>query len=562
MPNRLHPALDIRHGIPLLRATALAFALIASVQARSAMPLEIPSSLSKKLLGENDFGDFAGGSGSSEMPDNSIDPEHYLVGGGDGFQISIIGLPSQEFFPTINQDGNIYVGDFGLIQLGKVSLTRAKEAIRAHFRKALKGKYEVYVTLIRIKKPVITVSGELQSPGTLQMSGTMRLLDALKLANRGNLPTQEEFDYRQVERRQGDSVRTFDLLRTLANMDLAENPYIYPGDNLMLRRLDQRVIVKGEITGPFEGTLPFKKGETLADLLGYLTFKGSADSSYILIQQSGSDGRAAPARKVSFAEAAGVSLHDRDVITVGIKENYQQTGTVKVSGEAVRPGTFPIIEGKTTAADLIAMIGGSRGTGNLARAYVVKASVFPGAKDAETMTKEEKVFKDNRLPNQRDAALAALRKIRPEENTALNDLGTIGDAMIIDVGKDADAIPLQDGDRLHIPKKAYFVYLSGAVRNPGPYPFREGKPFSYYVELAGGYSSKADRKNEFMLTPYQELAKIKEPGIVVEGDVLVVPNVLEYKTFTSIWVPLLQIIPAIVSVGLSIFLLQNQLSKN
>ncbi len=542
-----------------MTGAAVAIAMVASLSSA----LELPASLSKKLLaGDADMKDFANGGNPSETPDNSIDPQQYVVGGGDGFQISVVGLPSQEFFPIVNQDGDLYVGDLGLIRLGKVSLARAKEIIQTQVQKSLRRKYEVYVTLNRVKKPVITVSGELQSPGTLVMSGNMRILDALKMANRGALPSLEEFDYRQVVRRQGDSSATFDVLRSLANMDLSQNPYVYPGDNLMLRRMDQRVTVNGEITGPFEGVLPYKNGETLADLLGFLTFKASADSGYILIQQNDKDGLSSPVRKVSFAEAASVQLHDRDVISIGIRENYQQVGTAMVSGEPVRPGTFPIVEGKTTAADLIRMAGGARATGNLQRAYIVKARLFPGPKEPEPNTRDEKTVRDNRLPNQRDAAMAALRKIRPEENSALNDLGTMGDGMIIDIGDDADKIPVQDGDRLVVPKTAYFVYVSGAVKHPGPYPYRAGKSFSYYLDEAGGLTSKADRKNEFVLTTYQDMSKIKDTDRVVEGDVLVVPNVLEYKTFSTVWVPLLQIVPSVLSLGLSFLLLENQLNKN
>jgi polysaccharide biosynthesis/export protein len=538
--------------------------LVASAMAMLLLPvhsLEIPSSLSKKLFGEGETKDMGGLNGGADMPDNSIDPNRYIVGGGDRFQVSIIGMPNQEFYPTINHDGNVFVGDFGFIKVGKVTLTEAIEIIRKHVQKSLRGRYEAYVTLVKVKRPIITVSGEVQSPGTFQLNGTMRLLDALKLANHGTLPNPEEFNFREIECRQGDSLRTYDLLRAMANGDISQNPYVYPGDNLMLRRVDQRVFVDGEINGQFLGRLPFKRGETLGELLGQLSFKASADSNYILVQQFDPGGKAVPMRKVSMAEAASLPLGDRDVITIGKKENYQQSGTAKVTGESVRPGTFPILENGTTAEDLLRLAGGARASGDLARAYVVKARIFPGSTDVDR-SGEIKVLGENRLPNQKDAALAALRKIRPEDNTALSDLNTTGDGMIIDIRDKGSEIPLQDGDRIHIPKKAYYVYVSGAVRNPGPYLYKAGKAYSYYIGQAGGYTSKSDRKNEFVLTMYQDLAKIKDGSRVAEGDILVIPTRLEYKTFSTVWVPVMQIIPTILSLGLSVFILQNQLSKD
>jgi protein involved in polysaccharide export with SLBB domain len=550
MPSQLTPG----------RNRIAAGMLFAALGSQSAFPLEVPLSLSKKLLGDADYKDLASTPANTETPDNSIDPDKYIVGGGDGFQISIIGLPSQEFFPIINQDGNIYAGDFGVIKLGEITLTEAKNTIRTHVQKAMRGKYDVYVTLNRVKKAVVMVSGQLQTPGTFQVNGTMRILDVLKLANRGALPPLEEFNFREVERRRGDSVRTFDLLSSMANMDLSQNPYVYPGDNIMLHRIDRVVSVTGELNGPFEGALPLRNGETLADLLKLLTLKASADSDYILIQKADAEGRAAPPRRISLAEAASVRLDDRDMVVIGAKQNYTRFGTVAVSGEVVRPGSYPILERGTTAGEALRMAGGPRPTGSLGRAYVIKARIFPGLRK-DGPKEDPRQAAELKAGPQRDAAIAAMRKIRLEDNTALTDFMSTGDGMIIDIGEDGERIHLEDGDRICIPKKTEFVYVSGTVKRPGPYRHVPGKAFSYYVGQAGGYTVKSDSKNEFVMTMYQDMSKLKDNSRVDEGDVLIVPPNLEYKVFTTIWLPVLQIIPTLISLGLSIYIINEQANK-
>ena len=102
--------------------------------------LELPASIARKLMGEQDGKTGSSSVIPSESIDNSIDPETYMVGGGDAFQIAIVGLPSQEYLCTINSDGNIYIADVGEIKLGKTSLTKAIQLIRDSFRGALRAK--------------------------------------------------------------------------------------------------------------------------------------------------------------------------------------------------------------------------------------------------------------------------------------------------------------------------------------------------------------------------------------------------------------------------------------
>jgi protein involved in polysaccharide export with SLBB domain len=526
-----------------------------ALAAATAHSLEIPALLGKKFMDEVDK-DAASDVAGNDSPDNSIDPERYIVGGGDAFQISFVGLPSQDFNATINPEGNLYIRDFGILPLGRVTLAEAKNRIKAFVEKSMKGRYQAYVTLKRIKKPVVNVGGIVSSPGTYTAAGTMRLLDALKMANKSVLPSFETADFRQVERRNGDSVATFDILKYLAGKDPGQNPYLYPGDQITLHGLDRFVIVKGAIDGPVEGKLPLRPGESLGDVLNLVHPKASMDSGYILVRHAG--GSAEPARKASWSEAASIPLADRDVITVGVKENFEPPATATVEGEAVRPGTYPIIDGVTPASEVLSLAGGVRGNGNLHRAFIIKRGRILRDKDKLESKKAKDALPAPAAPDNVDMAMASLRKVRPEMSSSLNDLNVLSDYMIIDLGDDPSKVVLEADDRLVIPKRSPFVYVSGSVRNPGAYAYRPGKDYRYYVEQAGGLSDKADKANAFLVTPYDNTAKIRDMAGLREGDVIVIPASIEYKTFNNVILPIIQVLPGVLSLLLTIILVQKQ----
>ena len=524
--------------------------------ALSAPALEIPAFLGKKLLEEADK-DGPVDNLSGDAPDNSIDPEQYLVGGGDAFQISFVGLPSQEFNPVVNQEGNLFVRDFGIIPIGKISLAEAKKRIKAYMEKSMKGRYQAYVTLKRVKKPIVNVGGAVSSPGTYSLGGNMRVLDAVKMANRGGLPSMESCDFRHVERRSGDSSGTVDLLKYLSGRDHGQNPYLYPGDQITLHGMDRFVYVKGEISGPIEGRIPIGSGENLADILELLQPKASMDSSYILVRHAGNEAGAGASRRVSWGEAASVTLADRDVVTIGVRENYIEPATAEVSGEAARPGIYPVIEGVTTADEILKLAGGARANGNIKRAFVIKHRRLLHD-DAAMDAKHRDPSPLGQGPDRHDMAMASLRKVRPEMSASLNDLNVLRDYNIIDLGGRADKVLIEKDDRIVIPKRSPFVFVSGSVRNPGAYPFKSGEIAGYYVGLAGGYASKADKANQFLVTAYDDVAKIRELGEPEEGDVIVVPASIEFKTFNTIILPVLQVLPGLLSLALTIILVQQK----
>jgi hypothetical protein len=79
----------------------------------------------------------------------------------------------------------------------------------------------------------------------------------------------------------------------------------------------------------------------------------------------------------------------------------------------------------------------------------------------------------------------------------------------------------------------------------------------HYIDKAKGFTEKADPRNLFLLANYDGVTQIHGSDYVLEGDVIVVPSTIEYKRFTTVYLPLLQIIPGLISLLLTFWILDR-----
>jgi protein involved in polysaccharide export with SLBB domain len=465
--------------------------------------------------------------------DNSIDADSYIVGGGDVFSIHILELPSIEYSATVDQNCDVTIPDLGLIKVGRKTLTEAKSVIADYVKSKIKKQYEIYVSLTRTKTAVITVSGAVSNPGTYQVEGTTRLLDVLRMANNLQLPPFNYFNYREVVCVNKGAVKSFDLFRFLMTSDLTQNPYVYPGDNILLKVSASNIYISGAVRNA-QGMLPIKQGETVAGVLSLLTLDASADSENIIVSKSDEHGRQASV-VFSLKNPGPLTLSDHDIVVVSQKSNYPRIDTVRASGEIARPGYYPIIWKKTTARNIIEQAGGATQFGNFARAFIIRRGKINGSENAAT----------GQLSM--SAARNSANFVRPEVGSALSQMANSSDYAIFPVENDGQETLLDPGDEIVVPKIETMVYVSGSVRMPGAYAFVAGKGPDYYVNKAGGYTSKADRDNVFVMMRYADISQIKENNRVQEGNIIVVPESTQYKYFSVIIYPIIMIVLTAIS---------------
>ena len=515
----------------------------------------------------------------ANMVDNSIDEGAYFVGGGDVFHISIVNIPSMNCSGVVNQNGDLYIPTLGLVPLGKVTLARAKELIAESVRRQLKKPNAIYISLQKVKIVTVSVSGAVTSPGTYELPGTLRLWDAIKAANNSSKDPRSapinlcDYDLRAVRRSNRDSTSYFDLLSFLYKGDIAQNPYIYPGDQLVLFPAANRVYVYGEVKGALSGMVPIRSNERLSEFLSLFTLGANADSGHILVQRNDESNQSfafnmkqksglnvdITSREKSGNAATPVLLHNDgnqttdfdaqqgsdfnlkngDIITIPTKTNASEVFVVTVNGEVARPGMYPIAKNATSPQAIIELAGRYNSYANADKTVIIRNSKLSS----------------NALTPQSGKASSIgefLTSVRPELSSGINMMFATKDFSIIRI-KDHPETCLEPWDQIVVPRMEHVVYVSGNVKRPGGYRYEPNKGKSYYINLAGGLTGKANKSNIYLIASYGDVLQACDRDVMEDGDVIVVPMSQEFKAMSTIVIPIAGIVLSALGVSLGLF---------
>jgi protein involved in polysaccharide export with SLBB domain len=463
--------------------------------------------------------------------DNSIDENEYLIGSGDVFFATVVESPTIRHTAAVDQSGRAFIPNVGLVDIGKTSYANAKKIIADAVSSSMRNPSEVYVTLIQMKNATVSFTGRIRAPGAYEFPGNTRLLDALRTANDDDLPHASDANMRQILLTNNDTTIVYDLMAYLHNGDNTQNPLIYPGDRIRVNPVTQKVFISGAIMSPPPSFYPLKDGETLREFLSIFTFDNSADTNAIILFRSADN-----ASKTLTAADLDVVLNDLDAITIPVRKNQAGMYTVSITGEVASPGHYPIIENTTSARMLIEKAGGMKPTANADHAVVVRPI--------------------RNLPDRLSAGAPQMNVVRPERGTSIAMASASLDYAIIRLRLyNPDKIILEPGDRIVIPKKDPFVYISGAVKRPGAYPFLPGRDSHYYITQAGGYAKNADKPNIQVFIKYDDVVQSIEPKCVEPGSVIVVPTSVQYKFLTQVVLPIVTTVVTTIGVGISIYTL-------
>jgi len=473
---------------------------------------------------------------SNEESECFVDSMHYYIGAGDVFLISPLNSTNFKIKAVVDENSNLLLADFGVVKLGKVSLVAAKAEIRNFLAQKIKEKSDIYVSFIRAKAVSVTILGVVANPGTIQVSGKARLFDALKLVNNGSV-SLNDWNVRNIEIDNGDSVKYIDLFPYALKGSLEENPYVYPGDIIRVAPATERAYVGGAIRNTAPGSFPIKKDETIKDFLSFFLFDATADSSKIIIRH-GTDIASQTIVLAGRENILNEKIQHQDILLIPVKENYPAAWMVSVEGEVLSPGAVPILKNRTTLEDVFRFTGGLTSEGDETRTVIIRRSkVVESLKQTDASLKESQNL-----------------SMRPEINTSIIRAYSSLDYTIIPVTSLREKIVLENQDLVFVPKKDPFIYLSGNVAHPGAYEYVSGAKLGHYIDQAGGFSTRADKGNTFVISAYGRYYQIKDFKNLHSGDMIVVPDGMEHKTFLTMFLPVFNIVMTTISLIAAIYI--------
>jgi protein involved in polysaccharide export with SLBB domain len=464
--------------------------------------------------------------------DNGIDPDSYNIGQGDQLTIFALNASNINFTGIVTLEADLFIPEIGLIKVGKMPLNQAKQVISSKLEEVLKGKnLQFYISLTKIKSATFSISGCVLHQGTYSMRGNYRLSDVLTKACKDSLLENVPFiNLREIKLSNANDSQTIDLLRYFYKNDIDNNPYIYPDQNIYVPYVSEKIILTGPITNGFHGEIPIKKNESLRSILELCFFDNSADTSSIIVKRAHGN----EIIRTSFGMSSEIILQDIDQVTISRKNNYPKVQMAAAYGELNRPGDVVIFSYKTTAKEVIEMAGGVTEIADIKRACIIRK-------------------KNN--PNENISKTTSLTQFSPnvEISSSLNKMSNAKDYCILPLSNDLSEV-LIENDRLYIPRKDKFIYISGAVNRAGPADYSNSKDIDDYLKNAGGISKTGDKRSAYVVSMYPEnIFQIKGLNQIAPGDIIVVPEKQLYKKWNSIIIPLISTFLTSVSLFITLY---------
>ncbi len=424
-----------------------------------------------------------------------IDPERYICGPGDVFQLNFWGRQNLSVRFVIDPTGRAFVPKVGYASMAGQSLKDASEALRkavARFYPKLNFDF----SLVKPRTFLVHVVGSVKKPGIYSAHATDRLTKVLTEAGGRNVPDGKgngSGSLRKIEisRRGGEKLRA-DLLLYDLQGDTKNNPYLNDGDVIVVPYEGFVATIDGAVQRP--GRYELVETKDIAELVKAAGGLRSTATRQLPIEVSrripGSD----QLSQLRFSllptgEPPHIALASDDRVHIPSAEELQRSvmlvGAIagaSQADEATGIKRMPFVQGDTVRT-LVERAGGVGVGADYKGSYIVRVrgtekSIIP--LDLEALL----IYRDLKADRQ-----------------------------------------VEIGDVVNVPYQRHAIMVEGAVLRPGVYQFNPRLGVQDYIAIAGGPSKMAQDTDSYRLvSPKGKAAPIDEKTSVQPGDTLVVPE--------------------------------------
>lgn len=453
---------------------------------------------------------------------NIATPQNYRLGPGDEVIIDIWGASQNSIQEIISPDGNIIVEDLGPVYLNGKTVQEADAYIKKVFSQIYSGldgdnsNSNIKLSLGQNRSVLVNVMGEVENPGTYQVSSFATVFNAIYMAggvsDLGSLRNIKLYH-------ENKEVATVDMYDYIINGKVQDDIRINDNDVVIVSPHTLLVDIDGRIRRPM--LYEMTEDETLANLIDYAGgLESDAYRKDVRVVRMGEFQR--QIFTVNKEQQKSFRLMDGDSIYV---DSIQLTfsNMAEVRGAVYRPGQFQIDGDITTVRQLVEAAGG------------LKEEAFPSR--------------------------ALLSRTNPDKT--LSNLSVDIKGLMEGTAQDET---LRNNDILFIPSifdigeiKTFSVY--GEVLFPGDYRYADNTSIEDLILQAGGLKEDASLSkvdvvrrnrdkdaieksqslaetftfsidenlaildNDFRLEPYDEVYVRRSPGyavnrrVIVEGEV-------------------------------------------
>jgi polysaccharide biosynthesis/export protein len=391
---------------------------------------------------------------------------NYRLGPGDRLVLVLTGDVSQSYFLDVTREGFIVVPQAGQIYVNNLTLGQLEDVLYTRLGRVYSGvrrgagaTTRFSISPARLRSNQVFVVGDVVTPGSYRISSAGTALSALYAA----AGPSDNGSMRNVQiKRGGKLVDVLDIYDYLINGDASHDVRLLSGDVVFVPVHANHVRVVGEVIRP--ATYELKNGETLADAIRYAGgFRPTAARTRIQIErilapasraEGGRDRITIDVAPASLADGVSpaVPLLGGDVVSV-FRVSDRVRNRISIAGNVWQPGSFGLTQGMTVSQALHAA-GGLKPDSYLGQVLVSRLN---------------------------------------SDSTRVQLHATLADT----TGRVIGDFPLKEDDQIRVFSVSEFrptryVAITGAVRNSGQVPYREGMTVRDLVLQAGGLDQSAD----------------------------------------------------------------------
>jgi protein involved in polysaccharide export with SLBB domain len=458
------------------------------------------------------------------VPARNVAGPDYRLGNGDVLDVQIAGrLDVTRLQVIVDPEGLVNIPPLGGIEVGGRTLLEANRRIGERARALLRFA-DVSIAVFAPRVFDVTVSGEVERPGTVPAQATQRLHELILTAG-GVTPRGSA---RHVRVTQNGTSREVDLLRYELRGEIDQNPYVQEGTRVHVPPRGPAVTLAGAVRRPGEYELgPDGSLRELLALTGGLAPGGA--HSEARLTRIGSDGIKETSSidlRVALAPPDDVRLQAADTLFVPPLSVLQDVVEVRGAFVGAPDASKTTTTGKPTLVQRFELARGER-----VRDVVVKAG---GAA----------AYADLRL-----AFIDRVGTTGPRQRIPL-------DLQRLLVEKDdTQNVLLQNGDVLTLPVAEDKVYIVGEVKAPGAQDFRPDLTPREYLALAGGPGNRARLPSATVTFRNGRTYAMADAPPLEPGAVVTVPEV-SVKWWQD-YVQIAQLLASLITAYTGIFILFN-----
>lgn len=358
-----------------------------------------------------------------------INPETYLIRPGEQLQVVFIKSQLPPLALEVNAESRIVHRKLGIFDLSGCTLEKTRELLREPLSRMYNAE-QIDISIKRVYPVSIRVTGNVGTPGRYLGYTSQRVSDLIDSAG-GISPGGSR---RSIQFRSEGRALPVDLDRAEFHGDYDLNPNLYAGNLIHVpAAAGAKVYIMGEVNEPRSvELLPDDDLELLVSLAGGLRPDGDIESAFILGDSTRAIGEEG-------------SIKPGDFVMIPRLPGTNENNDLTVLGAVNKPGR---IEWRTQTSldDLLSTAGGLTERANPNRIVIfrqVRHEIL-GIRQAE------------RFP----LAVGSLE----------------ADSKLL----------LEPSDSIVVASLVGYVRVSGAVANPGIFPFVPGQDAGHYLTLAGG----------------------------------------------------------------------------